>query len=133
MVLIIHNKKCMSYLTLQSGSYYKNIIADKIVLSGHIPVDLFLSLSYTNFMNKLKFNNFKKLRTKFNSSTLYTHFLQSTKSPHFTLRGQIGLLSKKKRVLCWVIYIISLWPRVHESVHTFRQCCIFDEYLALDV
>ena len=31
-----------------------------------------------------------------------------TKSPHFPLRGQVGQLSKRKRVLCLSIYINSL-------------------------
>ena len=30
----------------------------------------------------------------------------STKSPHFPLRGKVSQLSKRKRVLCWSIYII---------------------------
>ena len=47
-------------------------------------------------MNQLKFNDGK-------------FFLQSTKSPHFPCSGKIGQLIKKKRVLCWSIYIISLW------------------------
>ena len=38
-------------------------------------------------------------------------FFQSTKSTHFPLRGKVGQLSKRKRVLCWSIFIISLWAR----------------------
>ena len=38
-----------------------------------------------------------------------TNFLQSKKLPHFRLRGKVGQLSERKRVLCWSIYIISLW------------------------
>ena len=30
---------------------------------------------------------------------------------HFPLRGKVGQLSKKRWVLCWSIYIISLWVR----------------------
>ena len=39
----------------------------------------------------------------------YTNYLSSTKSDNFPLRGKVGQLSKKKRVLCWSNYIISLW------------------------
>ena len=34
-------------------------------------------------------------------------FFQSTKSHHFPLRGKVGQLSKRKRALCWSIYIIG--------------------------
>ena len=33
-------------------------------------------------------------------------FLQSTKSPHFPLRGKVAQLCKKKRVLCWSISLL---------------------------
>ena len=38
-----------------------------------------------------------------------------TKSPHFLLRGKAGQLSKRKRVLCWSIDIISLWLYLNGS------------------
>ena len=36
-------------------------------------------------------------------------FSSICKIPHFPLRRKVGQLSKRKRVLCWSIYIISLW------------------------
>ena len=61
-------------------------------------------------MNKLKFNekfnDFLKLKTK--TKKLWTvHFFPYTKSFHFPLIGKFGQLSKRKRVLCWSIYIIT--------------------------
>ena len=35
-------------------------------------------------------------------------FFKCLRSPNFPLRGKVGQLSKKKRVLCWSIYIIIL-------------------------
>ena len=39
------------------------------------------------------------------------HFLYSAKSLHFPLRGKVGQLIKKKRVLCWSIYIMIVYRR----------------------
>ena len=36
-------------------------------------------------------------------------FFQFTKSLHFPLAGEVGQLRKRKRVLCWFIYVISSW------------------------
>ena len=52
--------------------------------------------------------NFKDYFFKLKTTTKYidcANFLQSTKSLHFPLRGKDGLLSKRKRVLCWSIYL----------------------------
>ena len=75
---------------------------------GQMSVDLslFVILYTTNFINKLKVNDFLKLETKI-IDWLYK-FFKSTKPPHFPLRGQVGQISKRKRVLCWSIYSISL-------------------------
>ena len=54
-----------------------------------------------------------------NINFMYT-FLQSTKSSHFPLRGKVGQLSKRKRVLCWSIYFISLLVKVLYSVQCTR-------------
>ena len=62
-----------------------------------IDLSLFVLLFYTNFLNKLKFNDLKK--TIF--LLTWTYFFQSTKSPHFPLRGKVGQLSKMKREICW--------------------------------
>ena len=53
---------------------------------------------------------FSKLKKK-NNSLIVHIFSQSTKSHHFLLRGKVGQLRKRKRVLCLSIYIISLWCR----------------------
>ena len=76
---------------------------------GNISVDLsLLVLLYNaNFMNKPKCKDFFILKTKNNSMTLQI-FLKSTKSPHFPLRGNVGQLSERKRVLCWSIYVHTL-------------------------
>ena len=38
---------------------------------------------------------------------------QSTKSPHFPLRGKVGQLRKRKRVLYWPIY----------TIYSISLCC----------
>ena len=48
-----------------------------------------------------------KFKTKNNSLTVQI-LLQSTKSNHFPLRGNVGQLRKRKRVLCLSIYVFSL-------------------------
>ena len=41
------------------------------------------------------------LKLKNNSMTVQcTNFVQSTKSPHFPLKGKVDQLRKRKRVLC---------------------------------
>ena len=67
-----------------------------------VDLSLFVLLYITNFMNKLEFNDFFKTENLSNSLTV-TNFLQSTKLPHYSLRGNIGQLSERKRVLCWSI------------------------------
>ena len=47
-------------------------------------------------MNKLKVKAFLRLKKQFIDCT---NFPQSTKSPHFPLRGKVGQLSKRNRVL----------------------------------
>ena len=60
-------------------------------------------------MNKLKFNDFLKRKTKTNLLTVQIFFnLQNPPPPHFPLRGKVDQLCKKRRVLCWSISIISL-------------------------
>ena len=41
--------------------------------------------------------------------------VQTTKSPHIPLSGKVGQISKRTRVLCWSIYIISVCPFTHQS------------------
>ena len=53
-------------------------------------------------MNKLKFNDFSKIKDK---KYLHKFFLKSTKPPHFPLRGKFGQLSKRKWVLYLSIYL----------------------------
>ena len=48
-----------------------------------------------------------------------TNCLHSTKSPNFPPRGKVGQTSKRKRVLCWSIYIISLCCTL--MLHTKRR------------
>ena len=50
-------------------------------------------------------------------------FLLSTKSLHFPHRGKVGQLSKRKRMLCWSIYVISLCltPCLSSFVHADRE------------
>ena len=43
----------------------------------------------------------------------------STKSTHFPLRGKVGQLCKKKRVLCWTINIINLM--IYLIPETYRR------------
>ena len=74
--------------------------------NNSVDLSLFVLIYITNFINQLKFNDF--LKTK--SDIFFigcTHFVQSIKSPHFPLRGKFGQPSKRKRVLCWSIYIIN--------------------------
>ena len=73
-------------------------------------VDLasFVLLYNTNFMNKLKLNDFIKNWKQRKIFLDCTNFIQSTKSPHCPLRkvGQFTVHSKRKRSLCLSIYII---------------------------
>ena len=72
----------------------------------------FVVLLYnTNLMNKLKFKDFKKIIN-------CTKYFQSTKSPHILLRGKVGQLIKRKRVLCWSIYFISLCWKVSPGMRS---------------
>ena len=59
-------------------------------------------------MNTLKFNNLKKLNTKNNILIVQIFFNLKKQFPR---RGKVGPLRKRKRVLSWSIYIISLWSR----------------------
>ena len=60
-----------------------------------------------------------------------TNFLQSTKSPHFPLLAKVGQLIKRKRVLCWSIYIISLClPSLHSKI-TYKMFMIFLNQIAI--
>ena len=67
---------------------------------GNISVDLSLVvlLYNTNFLNKLKFNDFLKLKTE-NNSLIVQIFFNIHSPPTFRS------LSKRKRGLCWSIYI----------------------------
>ena len=58
-------------------------------------------------MKKLNFNDLKKTNNK-NYFLTVQFLLQSSKSPHFPLRGKVGQLSERRRVLCWSIYSILL-------------------------
>ena len=42
--------------------------------------------------------------------TVYVSWCEK-KGLNFELRGKVGQLSKRKRVLCWSIYIISSWMK----------------------
>ena len=67
----------------------------------------------SNLVSKLKFNYFCfkwKIKKQF-IDYIKINFLQSTKSPHFLLRGEVGQLSKKRRVLCWSIYLLLVNAR----------------------
>ena len=60
-------------------------------------------------MNKLKFIDF--LKTK-NSLLTVQIFFSLQYPPHFPLKGNVGQLKKRKRVLCWSIFfytVISFW------------------------
>ena len=70
----------------------------------------------------------------------FTNFLYTTKLTHFPLRGKVGQLSKRKRVLCWSIYIISLWPPLTQEslkktwkrvVSAICHCCQIAENSAI--
>ena len=78
-------------------------------MGGNISVNLslFALLYYTNFTYKLKFNDFKKIKTNNNLLTLQM-FFNLQKSPHFPFKGKVGQLSKRKRVLCGSINNFSL-------------------------
>ena len=53
---------------------------------------------------------FKKLKSNLIDCKI---FLQSSKSPHFPLRGKVGQFSERKRVLCWSIYtIVVCWLNI---------------------
>ena len=49
-----------------------------------------------------------------------TNFLKSTKSPFFPLRGKVGQVSERKRVLYWSIYILLVYfsplPHLYEPL-----------------
>ena len=51
----------------------------------------------------------EKIKYKTNTLTLQI-FLNLQTPPYNPIKGEVGQLSKKKRVLCWFIYIISLNP-----------------------
>ena len=61
-------------------------------------------------MNKHKFNYLKKTTHKNYSLTLQTLSIYKIKSnlQNFPLREKVDQPNKRKRVLCWSIYIISL-------------------------
>ena len=74
----------------------------------------------------------------FKVGTFCLHFLaQSTKSPLFPIN--VGQLRKRKRVLCWSIYIIGLGPALFAGggrlatrtrcVRSFHRAHRFDECL----
>ena len=73
---------------------------------GNISVDLslFALLYNTNVKNKLKFNDQNNYLQN-NSLTAKTIF--NLQNHPFLLRGKVGQPFKRKRVLCWSIYIIS--------------------------
>ena len=52
-----------------------------------------------------------KLKTKIIKQICY----KSTKSPHCPLKGKVGQLCKRKRVLCWSIYIIATYRTPADS------------------
>ena len=83
---------------------------------------LFVLLYDTNFMNKFKFNDFFKLKTKNNSLTA-KYFFQSTKSPHSQRKGWSTL-----QELCWSLYVISLWLW---SMHGFKPLNQLSSYLLI--
>ena len=58
----------------------------------------------TNFMNKLKFNVFLFKLKKIHLTEQIFHILQN----HPTFHLDVGQHRKRKRVLFWSIYIISL-------------------------
>ena len=60
-------------------------------------------------MNKLKFKDFFKLKTE-KKYIDYTTFFLNTKSHQcqFTLRGKVGQLRKRKRVLCLSILLVYM-------------------------
>ena len=58
-------------------------------------------------MNKLTFNDFKKVKTK--DYTWSVQIFYNLQSPHFPLRRKVGQLSnRKKGALLFYLYIISL-------------------------
>ena len=69
----------------------------------------FFLFSKNNFMNKLKLNDFFKIKNK-KQFVYCQHFIFVIyKITPLPLRGKVGPLSKKKRVLCWSIYISSTY------------------------
>ena len=79
---------------------------------GNISVEsyLFVSLHNTTFMNKIKFNDFKKKKTNKTIPCLYKSSIiyKITRNFYSEKRLVIGQLGERKRVLRWSIYIISL-------------------------
>ena len=75
-----------------------------------------MQTSWTNW----NFMLFLKLKAKI-IHWRYNYFYQSTKSPHFLLRGKFGQLRMRKRVLFWSIYIISLCS--DRILHEGEDCC----------
>ena len=96
----------------------------KLVKGGEVEIFQYICLFFvllcvTNFMNKLKYDNFKKRRRK--KIIKFTNVLLSTKSPHFPLRGMVGQLSKRKRLLCWLsIFLVCGWDTVQHHCICLR-------------
>ena len=73
---------------------------------GNIYVVFIVFVCFTNF-NEQNSRIFLKTENKNNILTVKM-FSNLQQSPHFLLRGKVGQPSKRKRALCWSIYIISL-------------------------
>ena len=60
-------------------------------------------------MNKHVYYDFLKQNKKQKIIHWLYKLSRYTKLPHLPLRGKVGQLSKRKSMLCWSIYIMSLW------------------------
>ena len=63
----------------------------------------------------------------------YNFFFQSTKSPHLPLRGKVGQLRRRKRVLCWSIYIITVVYGGEYAQSRHKVCRCGGDFLGTNV
>ena len=96
-----------------------------------VNLSLFVLLYNTNFMNKLTVYsiicyNLKKFID-------LPIFFQSTKSPHLPLRGKVGQLRRRKRVLCWSIYIITVVYGGEYAQSRHKVCRCRGDFLGTNV
>ena len=71
--------------------------------NNSVDFSFFILLFNTKFMKKCKFYVF--LYKNKNNNFDCTNSLYSAKSPHVPLEEEMGQLSKKKRAICWSIFL----------------------------